>query len=216
MKGLLRKEFIMIWKNFRLYMVLCMFFLIFGVWNENAFFLLFYPAMLCSLIPVSVLNFDEKTGWDRYSLCFPLSRKQLVGSKYLISLICSLVICSLYALAWTVKVLITGDAGEAADILYIFVPTLLTIGLLPPTILLPCVFKFGSQKGSYAYYAVIALLMAVVVSVMKILGDSVAAFAFLDFLNLSRASIFLLPLAAAVLFTLSWPLSSRIYAKKDF
>ena len=66
MKGLLKKEFLMIWKNFRTYMVMCVIFLIFGVWSDNSFFILFYPAMLCGLIPVSVINFDEKTGcWRR-------------------------------------------------------------------------------------------------------------------------------------------------------
>ena len=217
MKGLLRKELYMIWKNFRIYMVMCVVFLIFGIWSDNSFFMLFYPAMLCGMIPVSILNFDEKTGWDRYSLCFPLSRYQLVAGKYLISLICSAFICGLYALVWGVKILITRDYSDALNALSVFLPTLITIALLPPAILLPCVFKFGSQKGAYAYYAVIAILAAIVIAALNVAGSSAPRImAMLDFLSLSPLSILLLPLGAAILFLLSWPLSSHIYAKKDF
>ena len=92
----------------------------------------------------------------------------------------------------------------------------LTVALLPPAILLPCVFKLGSQKGSYAYYTVIALMAALigVLNVSDVSGNQIEAA--LSFLAPSPFSILLLPLAAAILFFLSWPLSARIYEKKDF
>ena len=203
MKGLLKKEFIMIWKNFRYYMVMCLFFLGFGIWSDNNFFMLFYPAMLGGMMPMSLLSFDEKSGWDLYSLCFPLSRAQLVSCKYLISLICSGAVCAVYALAWAIKVWVTG-VGMTTLAIYLY--TLLTVALLPPALLLPCIFKFGSQKGAWFYYIFLAAVFAAVIAVLNV-------FPYTDF---TVFPVFVLPLAAALLFALSWPLSARIYAKKDF
>ena len=215
MKGLLKKEFYIIWKNFRVYFILCAAFLVYGLWSSNNFFMLFYPAMLCSMIPVSIINFDEKFGWDLYSLTFPLSRKQLVSCKYFISLICSSAICVVYTSVWAGRLLLIGDYGEAMTTLSVYLPTLITIVLLPPAILLPCVFKFGSQKGAYAYYAVLAGLGAMIAVFLSVadMGDVIAFFQTAD---RSLFPILLLPLAAAVLFALSWPLSTRIYEKKSF
>ena len=217
MKGLLRKELYMLWKNFRTYLVMAVVFLIFGAWSDNGFFMLFYPILLCSMIPVSILNFDEKTGWDRYSLCFPLSRSKLVAGKYLISLICSGAIFVLYSLVGGAKLLLTRDWGSGADMLALYLLIQVAIALLPPAILLPCVFKLGSQRGAYAYYAVIALLTGVIVAALHISGESnPGSLALPGVLNLSPLSVLLLALGAVALFALSWPLSARIYEKKEF
>ena len=217
MKGLLQKELYMVWKNFRTYMVMAVAFLIFGAWSDNSFFMLFYPILLCSMIPVSIVNFDEKSGWDRYSLCFPLSRAQLVGGKYLITLVCSGAIFVLYSLVWGARLLLSRDLGSATAILSVYLPTLVIIALLPATVLLPCVFKFGSQKGAYAYYIVVAVLVAAMTAAMTFARKvGVRTEALLDFLNLSPLSILLLALGAILLFFLSWRLSARIYGKKEF
>ena len=216
MKGLLKKEFYITMKSFRIHLLMCIVFLVLGAWSETSFFVLIYPAILCGMIPVSILNFDEKTGWDRYSLCFPLPRSQVVGCKYLVSLILSAAICVVYVLIWGCTMLITKNSVELMPALSVYLPTLFTVALLPPAILLPCVFKLGSQKGSYAYYTVIALMAALigVLNVSDVSGNQIEAA--LSFLAPSPFSILLLPLAAAILFFLSWPLSARIYEKKDF
>ena len=204
MKGLLLKDLYMIWKNFRIYFVICLAFLFIGVWSSNSFFFV-YPAVMGSMVPINILSFDEKSGWDRYSLAFPVSRARLVASKYLISLICSgsmLLLCSLFMVG---KIFFISHDTEMLDA---FLPTLLVMMFLPPAVVLPCIFKFGSQKGSLAYILVFGVVFGVGYAVTQVAG--------LADLGSFPSVIAFLPLATAALYALSWPLSIRIYKRKEF
>ena len=214
MKGLLLKDFYMMWKNFRFYFVMCVIFLIFGIMVKNNFFMLFYPAFVCSLMPMNILSFDEKSGWDRYSLCFPLSRTQLVSARYLFSLLLAGGIFLLYVLGLVFKVCILEHSpAELWPTLAVYLPALAGMMFLPQSIIFPGVLKFGTQKGSIAYYLALGVIVGVGVAVLNVF-DTLSPAA-VDFNDISRF-LWLLPLAAALLYALSWPLSARIYEKKDF
>lgn len=208
MKGLLWKDSLLMWKNFKLYGLVCLLFFVMIVFTDSNQSLIIYPTLLVGAIPVNLINMDERSGWDVYSAALPLSRGQLVSAKYLLALLNALALLLLYALALAGRALYApGGPGELAALF----PFLLCCMLLAPAVMLPCLFKFGYQKGNLLYLVFLGVFA----------GSAVGVMATLDAVSGGRLSqmgqrwLSLLPLAAAALFALSWRLSIGIYRKKD-
>ena len=58
----------------------------------------FVPAMLCMLslmVPATLMSSDYAYGWDKLSLSLPVSRRDVVSSKFAISLLVNLTVAAL-------------------------------------------------------------------------------------------------------------------------
>lgn len=58
----------------------------------------FVPAMLCMLslmVPATLMSSDHAYGWDKLSLSLPVSRRDVVSSKFAISLLVNLTVVAL-------------------------------------------------------------------------------------------------------------------------
>ena len=93
MKGLLRKDLYLMIKYCRLFFILIIVFSFAGAWNNNLFFAL-YPITISSIIPVNLLSYDEKSNWSLYACTFPCSRKEIVSSKYILT-VCTLTLSAI-------------------------------------------------------------------------------------------------------------------------
>ena len=91
MKGLLLKDFYML-KNLKAFILFMAIFLFVSTFSEENMFMLFYPCVLSGIIPVSLLGYDERSKWDKYSLTLPYTRAQIVSAKYLMGLFIQLTV----------------------------------------------------------------------------------------------------------------------------
>lgn len=203
MKGLLLKDTYMTVRLCRSILLLDAVFL--GVWmfgNGDPFFLT-YPCLLTTMVPMSLISYDEREKWDVFAGTLPYSRAQIVSCKYLIGLCLSGLILAVAA----VGQLFRGSAGDGGDFQAVF-PGLLAVCLLAPAVLYPFVFRFGAEKGRIVYYVVIAAACGGSV----VLQSSEAASALF---GLSVSSVPLLALIAAAIYAGSWLLSIRLYGKRE-
>ena len=113
MKGLLKKDLYMIWAYGRMLLLISALFLAMSVFApaEENFFFVIYPVLLGGVLPVTLLSYDERFGWNRYCDTMPLSRKQIVNERFLMSLLSFLV---LYALTLLVQAIVLLPRGRAA------------------------------------------------------------------------------------------------------
>lgn len=202
MKGLLLKEFYVASRTCRsILFVVVVFFALSFFGNDSQFFVL-YPLLMVSLIPVTLLSYDERDGWDKYSCALPCTRAQLVSAKYLIGLVFGGVVFLLAELLLAVRLFLNGafDTGAFLSLS----SALLLLGLLGPSLLMPFVFQFGSEKGRMAYYFVIALIFAVV-----------GVLAGLGFYVYLEGFSWLVIAAVVLLYLGSWRLSIRLYEKRE-
>lgn len=206
MKGLLLKDFYMIKKYCRMFLLIAVVFLgIFAV-DTNNFFLLLYPVVMVGMIPVNLLAYDEREKWDRYSAVLPYTRAQIVSSKYLIGLAVNAVISIAAITAQMVCAMQNG----------IFVPKeflgmceiLFALGMLTPTIVLPFSFKLGTERGRIVYYACVIIVCAS----GGILGGSGLQMPELPHFTFSSMTFLVIML---VLYSLSWLLSIRFYQERE-
>ena len=152
MRGLLRKELSGLWSLYRktlpmiavLYAVLNLvtkndFFLYFGVWM-----MLFYS--------LSGMSLDESCGWGRYARTLPVSDWQVVGAKFLVSLVYSggaVLYCAALGVAQRI---ITGEKGYADLIGGLL--AVLVVSMVMVFLMYPMAFRFGLEKARNGFLVV--------------------------------------------------------------
>ena len=203
MKGLIRKDFYLLWSYCRLMPLFLLGFIIFSVFSSDgdAPFFIYYPCILSSVMPVNLLAYDDAEHWLTYCDTLPVTRRQYVCGKYIMSLICGGTIFLLSAIAAVIRLCRNGAfcPADLTDQLAV----LTTISLLSSALVMPPIFKFGAQKGRIVFIGVIGIFCGLA--------------AILDTPDLSGVSlpIALLPILAMVIFAVSWLLSIRFYEKRE-
>lgn len=206
MKGLLLKDWYMCIRYCRAFLVLVSVFLVVSFFGNDNLFFRIYPTMIASIIPMSLISYDERDHWTVYSGTLPYTRRQLVSAKYLIGLFFG-AFSFLISLAAFSVCMITNGTFSIEYFLFIAV-LLLVLGLIGPTLLLPFVFKFGAEKGRIIFYVMIGLLSAI--------GALLASLGFQNALTQNNFIILLVMGVLSIgLYALSWNLSIYFYQKRE-
>ena len=211
MKGLILKDIINLKAQLKLYVVFFILWFVIAMINDAADFLGGVMLMYVVMFLISSVAYDDKNNWNRLALTMPVSRRDLVLSKYLFMLIGMLAICFVTLAGCT---MINGRLGESFRIVLLTCP----VGILFSAVLIPVFLQFGVEKGRFLFVG-FALLFALAAFVME--KFSVGAYLFdgktVSFFLPDLFHIILLFWAAAAVCTgLSMMLSVRIYEKKDF
>ena len=167
MKGLLLKDWYMVKEYCRTYLLIAVGFIALSFFSDNNMFFVFYPCMLCGMIPVNLLAYDERSRWMQYSGTLPYTKKQIVSGKYLIGLLAQLAILIATGVGQVVKMSVAGGFvfGDFAVLMLL----LLIVSTLSSSISLPFVFKLGVEKGRTAYYVMIGFVCGASVLASSIL-----------------------------------------------
>lgn len=207
MKGLLLKDFYMLKKYCRMYLIIAVVFIAASLASDDNLFFVFYPCLFCGMIPVTLLGYDERSRWLQYSMTLPYSRAQLVSAKYLMGLLAQLAVLLATGIAQAVRMCVTGTFTlESYGVLMMM---LLFMAAITSSISLPFMFKLGVERGRVAYYVAIAVLCA---------GSMVASGLFRADLHAEIRLGGVLPLlclAGIGVYALSWYLSIVFFQKRE-
>ena len=208
MKGLLLKDLYMSVKYGRSFLLFVLVFLAVSfVSRSNTFFLL-YPCMFCSMLPLTLLGYDERSHWQEYACTLPCSRAAQVSVKYLLCLIFGGAALLLSGICAAVQLQMSGSFSfeELSGMLV----TMLTVALVTPALSLPWIFKLGIEKGRIAFYVVIGATVAAGFILGQFIQPDLSAPVAPGLL------LALLCLGVAALFGLSWYLSIVFYRRREF
>lgn len=207
MKGLLLKDWYMMKEYCRSYLLLAVAFLALSATNDDNLFFVFYPCLLCGMIPVNLLGYDERSHWLKYSGTLPYTRTQFVSAKYLIGLFSQVAILLSTGIVQGVKMGTNGiflwDDFLARIFLVIIVAT------LGSSITLPFVFKLGVEKGRAAYYVMIGFVCVASAMASEMLQME---------LNVEiqmNTLLMILALVGIGVYLLSWYLSIQFFKKRE-
>ena len=209
MKGLLLKDFYMAAKYCRTYILIGIVFIAVsfaGTSGENMFFV-FYPCLLCGMIPVNLLAYDERSRWLEYSGTLPYTKAQIVSGKYLVGIIVQGAMLIAVGIAQAARMKLVGSfqLGDFA----LFMATIFAMATITSSITLPFMFRWGVEKGRIAYYCMIGFVCAAgyLGSVFFTGGTQLAV---------SRGVLVaLLCLAGAGVYAISWFASIAMYQKRE-
>lgn len=205
MKGLLLKDWYVMKKTCRAYLLLVVVFLSISVFGGENVFMVFYPAMLVGMIPVTLLGYDERCKWQITCAAMPCTRAQFVSAKYLIGLLAQLATLALTALAQALRMTLNG--GFHWLTWGTLLAVLLAMSLLTAAITPPLMFRFGVEKGRILYCVTVGLMCGG----STIIGLSGA----LDAAPFTVTALVGMVAAAAAVYALSWRLSIALYQKRE-
>ena len=209
MKGLLLKDFYMAKRYCRFYLVIALAFIAISVVGEQNTFFVFYPMLMSTVVPVTLLAYDERSKWETNSATMPYTRKQLVSAKYIIMLFLLGSCLILIGISQYARMLRAGTVQWGK--LGVLMETLFVAGLLFPSLMLPVVFRFGAEKGRMLYFAVMITFFVVAALFDKILPKG--------YHLQSGAQAWVIIVGIAVLgliLWISWSLSIHFYTKREF
>lgn len=203
MKGLLLKDFYQLVKYCKTFFLIDIVFLVSSFFLEESAMFVNFPILFAGILPLTLLSYDERSGWADYCGTLPYTEKQIVSEKYLFGLI----IQFLTVIVVIGAVYVRGFVFEGYSFIenLSVVAMIFLISLLCPAICLPFCFKFGTEKARIAYFIIIALLMGVCMAMYDKLVEKP------QLIGTGGSNFLLLILGGiAVLYVVSWIVSIPI------
>lgn len=221
MKGLMIKDFYNLKKQLLLYILIGVLYSAIGAIssNENGVSFTGFVMILSAMLPVTAVSYDERSSWDKYGLTMPISRKEAVASKYVIGILFTAAGALISAV---IGFIFRADMKEFAYVLSIMAG----ICFIYLAVLLPVVYKFGTEKARFAVIAVMLIPFLFIaggamlfkkasVGVIKVPESAAAA------VQTGTDSSFILGIAvflavSCAIMYVSYRISVRIYSSKEF
>ena len=210
MNSLILKDFISLKSYGKTLAIIIGFFTIVTFTNDEPSFLSGMIILLMSMLPITSFSYDQHAKWDLFSQTLPMSRKQLVMSKYVLGII-TIGIGVLLATLFNVVVALVKSIE--VDLRYLIEANgfIALAALLFLSILIPLVYKFGVEKSRMLMIVVLAIPSVLVIGLPK----DVVTIPMLDEIRPAILFVSGLVCVGFVMF-LSYVISVRIYMKKDF
>lgn len=180
------------------------FFLYFGVWM-----MLFYS--------ISGLSLDDTCGWGRYAKTLPVTSAQVVGAKFLASLVYMAIALVYGSVLGVLHRLVNSSGTGGYGELFGGLAAVSLVAMVMTFALYPFAFKYGVEKARNGLLVVWAVLFGG----FFLLGDRLNELLSLETVLASLERSPLLWLAGAValslvLICICFAASCRIYSKKEF
>ena len=207
MKGLLLKDWYMMRKYCRYYLVLAIGFLFLSFMDKSNMFFVFYPCLFCGMVPVNLLAYDERSRWLQYSGTLPYTRAQIVSGKYLIGLFTQTAMLFLTGIAQGIRMGM--DSGYRATDVLVILLLLLIASTVTSSVTLPFMFKLGVERGRAAYYVMIGLICGISTLMTGLFREP------LRMEIRPNLLLVLLAVAGVGIYALSWHLSIVFYRKRE-
>ena len=211
MTGLVLKDFLVLRKALRTYVLFLIFYLILAI--VGLFYISFITAfvqIIVMILPMSSFAYDDLAKWDRYAMTLPLGRRAVVRAKYAFVLLMILVAAA-FALLSCVALSITAaqpvEENLAAGV------GALSVGLLAVDLTLPLNYKMGPERARPFLYAVVFIPVILIVLAARA--------GWLDNLEQLPLSVVLpllclIPLVILLGLPVSYLISCRVVEQKEF
>ena len=192
MKALLLKDFYVIWKQMRIFLVVVLLMALINTFN------CVFIVVWCSMLPYTAMAYDERSHWNQLAAMMPFSKRDVVLSKYVLGWLCMVVMGLICLVMQTVVGRFLSWETTGGGILLVS----LCLGAISLAVTLPAILRFGVERGRMVFMVVI-------------FGVAAAAGILLDASDLHFSLPLpleaLLPVAAVIATAVSIPLSMKLY-----
>ncbi len=168
---------------------------------------------------INTFQTDEFYNTMAYTLSFPLSRKKIVLSKYLFTLIMMLISILVGIVIYLLILFIINPGEDGLNVNMIYSLLILECAsLIVDSIFYPVIYKYGCEKSRLVLMSIVMLLLGIgsiisvsvnVFELFKIDWESIIGF-------IQTHGVSILSILTVVMFTSSYFLSYKFYKKKDY
>lgn len=214
MLALLEKDIYIIWKKTRAFLLLLLLYLVMSAGNQT--FFVSFSVIFAAMLPVTVMGYDEKSKWDRLVNTMPISRKQIVLSRYLFGLAAIIAVTLLYLVLSLVLTPVVFRESWTVDRLYLAL--MVDAGaLVMQALYFPLLFRFGVEKGRLSTLISLAAVCAVIGGSGALgIATKEQGAVLTELFSRPWLMLVLLWVVAVVGQVISFPISVRQYSKREF
>lgn len=222
MKGLIIKDLLQLKSYLKTLIVFMFIFVCVSLEPKNTSvdgILIIMMTLGLGMFGMATFSYDEMAKANKYILTFPLTKKEVVLSKYVLQFLLTITGSVLGMILSIIISLVLGkEIPNSIDLISIALGGILGIGLVE-SIQIPCIYKMGAEKGRI-YMFIATVVIAFIAGAIVMLGEKVINnFSInLDFINNMLESVFPLVLLGLILleYFISYKISYKIYSKKEF
>ena len=168
------------------------------------------------MIGIASFSYDEQAKADRYIQSFPVTKKEIVLSKYLLL---TMLITLGAVIGITLGLLVSVVTRQVLGLLETML--LMTISIFGVSLIeaieIPCFYKFGLEKGRILFIVVIMLFSFGASVIITNIGDRISGN--INFEGIINKMIYFVPLilvvATFVVLWISYKISYRIFDRKE-
>ena len=217
-KGLIIKDLSQLKSYKRTLIIFIAIFVVTGIAQENTKgignMLVIMLTLGFRMFSIASFNYDEQAKADRYILTFPLTKKEIVISKYIL-VIGSTIIGAIVGtiISFAILFIINKEIPNIQELIAIALGGILGLGIVEG-IQIPCIYKWGAEKGRIQLFIVVAAVALFVTGIFYIGKDiQLPMNSILNIIN-SLLPIILI-LATAIIYYISYRIAYKIYSKKE-
>mgnify|MGYP000093628253 CR=1 FL=1 len=204
MYGLIWKDFLVLRKTLRLYVLFLLGYLgmaLLGIFDLT--FVTTFCVVILMILPISAFSYDEFARWDRYARTLPLSSRQIVGGRYLFVLLLLLVVAAIGAVSAVLWESLGAQLASLGAALFIV------------DVMLPLNYRLGPEKARPFLFAVTFLPFILLFLLAK---ANILDLSFLDRLRPGQviAGFILVLLTALAGLAVSFLISCRVTERKEY
>jgi hypothetical protein len=207
MLGLIKKDLFMLKNNSKLLVIWIIMIILFSLSGEGGLYIVL-PVMGLSL-SISSFSYDDYNNWNTYLSALPNGKKYAVKAKYIFSLLL-LIFTSIISiilvliLSKNIEEDLSGVLGTVLGFMFLI------------SILFPFIYKFGIEKGR-----IILIIMCLIIGsgggiiAKKLSGKELPSFIKYIDEHFLLCSI-IATIVIIIIYVVSFIISNKIYAKKEF
>ena len=213
MKGLILKDLYNLKNNGKSIIFVLVVFSFVSFSQNNIGFLIGYTILLGSMLVINTMSYDNIAKWDKYALTMPVTRRDVVLSKYMVSII----VIFIGAVLATVLGFAQGINKHNLNVIEIFTVNgaALAGGFFFISIMLPVIYKFGVEKSRVLILLVFLAPAGVVIGRSK-LGKLKFSPLAIQYMHIALQYLPIIILVMTILImVVSYCISFKVYENKD-
>lgn len=222
MKGLIIKDLLQLKSYLRTLIVFIFIFVFVSLEPQNTNtdgLLILMMTLGLGMFGMATFSYDEMAKANKYILTFPLTKKEIVLSKYILQFILTI---SGAILGMILTIIISFPLNKGMpnfiDLISIALGGMFGIGLVE-SIQMPCIYKLGAEKGRI-YMFIITIIIAFIAGGIVMLGEKIINFFSINLSSINNIIEVISPLILLGLivfeYFISYKISYKIYSKKEF
>ncbi len=206
MKGLILKDLLNLKSTFKMLGLMIFLFAVIYIPQGNGF-IFGMIILMVSMMVVTTISYDDLAKWDAYALTMPVTRKEIVFSKYLVMALLNTLGAVLALIVGIIGSMIMGQSFSTEVLAIIGV--LYLIAFSYGSMMVPLIYRFGTEKARLMLIlsALIPTGLILLVTQMQIPLPEAAN---------PLIYFFLLLGFTVIMVFVSFIISLRIYSNKEF
>lgn len=216
-KGLITKDLLQL-KSYRKSLVIfILIFVLTGIEQgieEMGGYISIMLTLAFGMFSIATFSYDEQAKADRYIMTLPLTRKEIVLSKYVLIMLSTIVGAILGIIVSSAIVYLNlKSLPDIQELISMAIGGIFGIGIVE-AIQVPCIYKLGAERGRVQIFIVIAII-AFILGGIFFLGEKMSINLPVDLNLINQFMPIILVVVTLLMYYISYRISCKIYSKKE-